>query len=329
MKSVVPLVAVLVVAGCKRSESPTSTTAPPPAAPTTVSAAATPAPAAASTTPKEKMWKVKPTALAVIKADPPSYLGEPTLVFVTVKPTSYFNYGYSNARNSHFAFEMRPAEESGRLGEAKLYGYAARSWARAFFEEVNKQLDASKKEFAPATLVVAYSKKRYDGRSADHIEILAADVGEKFDMDPATVAQASGADGNQRADARPLRLKFVAAYCGEYVGSWDESSRQGDWMDGEGMTVRCQLTEPDDARCVESWPQPGRVSTSYEGSFRVNKNGSIVVNLAEVKKPDSLAMLGYLPSGKGGKFRTWNRQGVSGLDCLGAVTADGRIAATR
>ena len=168
------------------------TTAPPVATPTTGAPALAPGPSAPAANPSEKTWKVKPTALSVIKADPPSYLDKPTLVFVMVKPTSYFNYGYNNARNSHFAFEMRTVGGDGRIATDRLFGYAGRSWARPFFDDVNKQLDAGKKGYAPATLVVAYSKKRYDGRSADHIEILAAGVGEKFDMDPAASREASG-----------------------------------------------------------------------------------------------------------------------------------------
>ena len=179
------------------AEAPVSTRPPSPTPPALSSQGGTesaPAPAAPAANPSEKAWKVKPTPLSVIKADPPSYLGKPTLVFVAVKPTDYFNYGYRDARNSHFAFEMRPALENGQTGPEKLYGYAARSWARPFFNEVNQRLgmfvlarDADKKNYVTATLVVAYSKKRYDGRSADHIEILSAEVGEKLDMDPQVV----------------------------------------------------------------------------------------------------------------------------------------------
>ncbi len=246
------VLAVLLVLACKRAEAPTSITAPspPPATPTSAAAAPAPAPAAPAANSSEKAWKVKPTGLSAIKADPPSYLDKPTLVFVAVKPTDYFNYGYNGARNSHFAFEMRPLEENGRLGAAKLYGYAARSWARPFFDEVNKKVEASGKEYAAATLVVAYSKKRYDGRSADHIEILAGDVGEKLDMDPASVTQAAAdsraGSKNTRAPSDCNTFRKLAAlgvgkklpqYCHTYPVGVADRLFDGLKEDGAGNTL--------------------------------------------------------------------------------------------
>jgi hypothetical protein len=148
-----------------------------------------------------KAWKMQPTALSVIKADPPSYLERPALIFVAVKPSDYFNYGYSEARGTHFAFELREVRAEGRVGVEGLYGYAPRSWARPFFEKVTQALQAEggKYEYTLATLVVAYSKRRQDASTADHIEILAADVGQRFDMDLTSRRNAeprSKTDGN-------------------------------------------------------------------------------------------------------------------------------------
>ncbi|BDG08218.1 hypothetical protein [Anaeromyxobacter paludicola] len=193
-------------------------------------------PGAQPTPPQPTTWKVQPTELSVIKADPPSYLEKPTLVFVAVKPSDYFNYGYRDTRNSHFAFEMRPALDDGRVGSDQLYGYAARSWARPFFEAVNNQLEGGKYRYATATLIVAYSKRRYDGQSADHVEILAAEVGQKFDMDPGPLmekyAQAAGTEAKvkaakdkarQQARAKcpdeKMRRIFAQNCAGLYVGN--------------------------------------------------------------------------------------------------------------
>jgi hypothetical protein len=129
----------------------------------------------------------------------------------------------------------------------------------------------------------------------------------------------------ERPTAKGLRLKLVAVSCAEFIGGWDEASQHGDWMDGEGMTVTCKLTGHSDARCTETWPQPGRVSTEYKGTYRVNANGTILVMVQEPKRTTSKATLGYLPSGKAGQFRTWNTTTAVGLSCIGGAEAEGAL----
>lgn len=164
-------------------------------------------------------WKVPPTALAVIKADPPSYIGKVALVYVGIRPSDYFNFGYGDARNTHFAFELRPALEGGRIGPEQLYGYAERSWARPFFEAVTKSLESGKYRYRDATLLVAYVPNRYDGRSADHIEILAAEVGEVRGLDPAPVQERVREEQQKREESRK---KDAAARTAEEKACPDE-----------------------------------------------------------------------------------------------------------
>jgi hypothetical protein len=152
-------------------------------------------------------WKVPPTPLAVIKADPPSYIEKPTLVLVAVKPSDYFNFGYADARSSHFAFRLRPVTPDGRVGPDALNGYAARNWARPFFEDVVKNLESGKFEYMTATLVVTYLTKRFSNDSADHIEILAAEPGRKLDMDPGPLIEKYGQAAAAAAKAKEKKEK--------------------------------------------------------------------------------------------------------------------------
>jgi hypothetical protein len=145
---------------------------------------------ARSTPPEEPVsergtWKVEPVPLTRIKNDPPTFMERPTLVYVALKPTDYFNWGYRNARETHFGFELAQMDQDENPTSVRMYGYADRKWARPFFEFVSKHLEeaAGAYDSVPATLVVTYKKARYESRP-EHIEILAAAPGAEYSADP-------------------------------------------------------------------------------------------------------------------------------------------------
>lgn len=188
------------------------------ACPDNVRPGATPQPQPKAEPEPPQTWKVQPTPLSVIKTDPPSFLEKPTLVLVAVKPSDYFNYGYGGARTSHFAFELRGIRPDGRVGDDQLYGYAARSWARPFFEKVNQRLqaDGGKHEYVVATMVVAYLKKRHDESTSDHVEILGAAVGQDFSLSPTPFAEKfaqEAAAGAARREAKDAVKRKARAQC--------------------------------------------------------------------------------------------------------------------
>jgi hypothetical protein len=148
-------------------------------------------------------WKSPPVAPSRIKTDPVTYLEKPVVISVAVRPADYFNYGYRNARESHFSFEIAQLETDNNVRPLSLYGYADRRWARPFFEEVTRELEAAAGEyqFARATLVVMYKRSRYES-SPDHLEILAASRGEDRSLTPES-REVAGNDAGTVAGHKP------------------------------------------------------------------------------------------------------------------------------
>ncbi len=142
-----------------------------------------------------------------------------------------------------------------------------------------------------------------------------------------TILAGRPVSAGEKPTAKGLRLVFVAVTCAQFIGGWDEADQQGDWMDGEGMTVTCRLTDGANARCTETWPQPGRVSTEYQGMYLVKANGTILVILPQPKHPTSSASLEYLPAQNAGRFRLMNINTGGGISCFGGVKAAGALVA--
>lgn len=163
-------------------------------------------------------WKSAPVAPSRIKTDPVSFLEKPVVIFVAVRPTDYFNYGYRNARETHFGFEIAQFASDDNVQPLSLYGYADRRWARPFFEKVSKELEeaAGQYQFVPATLVVTYKKSRYES-SPDHLEILAAVRGEDRSVTPESRAlgsQDSGAEAGTTVVVADQRQPTPAPHSG-------------------------------------------------------------------------------------------------------------------
>lgn len=156
-------------------------------------------------------WKTPPVAPSRIKTDPVSFLEKPAIIYVAIRPTDYFNFGYRNARETHFGFEIAQIEPDNKAQPLSLYGYADRRWARPFFEEVSKELEdaAGEYSFVLATLVVTYKRSRYES-SPDHLEILAASRGEDRSLTPES-RKLGGQDAGAERDLAPSRPPHPAA----------------------------------------------------------------------------------------------------------------------
>lgn len=134
-------------------------------------------------------WKMPPVRIKDLKADIVKYKSEPALVYGKVEPSDYYNYGYQNARGSHYALKIQSInEKSGETLYDEITGYAPREKFKTFFEDLRKQ--AQESERVDATLVLAVLPQRYDSSSADHIEILDARLGRDVDLDPGPAFQA-------------------------------------------------------------------------------------------------------------------------------------------
>lgn len=176
-----------------------------------------------------------PTPLQVLLADPDSATERFVLVHVAVSPSGYFNWGYGNARRTHFAFELRSILHAGGQPEGpRAYGYAEKAWARPFFQQVTDYMQRNGTSWAPATLVVGFLSKRMTMESVEQLEILAAELGLSPVPDPALVnqrfqterlaaeqkrqaAQVAAASENATCTTEKLRRTFISSCQGLYA----------------------------------------------------------------------------------------------------------------
>jgi hypothetical protein len=176
-----------------------------------------------------------PTPLQVLLADPDSATERFVLVHVAVSPSGYFNWGYGNARRTHFAFELRSILHAGGQPEGpRAYGYAEKAWARPFFQQVTDYMQRNGTSWAPATLVVGFLSKRMNMESVEQLEILAAELGLSPVPDPALVnqrlqterlaaeqkrqaAQVAAASESAMCTSEKLRRTFISSCQGLYA----------------------------------------------------------------------------------------------------------------
>ena len=219
-------------------------------------------------------WKTPPTTLSRIKTDTVSFLDKPALVYVAVKPTDYFNYGYANARETHFGFELAQLGPDGDVQPLRIYGYADRKWARPFFEKVSRDLESAKGKYdwVQATLVVTYKRSRYQS-SSEHLEILAASMGEDRSLTPesrslgdgdADAGVAGSADRPDAGTRAPLSL-----VCVPYK----------DLVNGEDSLS----DQPPEVREAEARKLP-KVRFAVEGSIQVVHVRSVVLVVMDLHR---------------------------------------------
>lgn len=224
--------------------------------------------------PDAGQWASPPVSALRIKTDATTYTENPAVIYVAVKPSDYFNFGYRNARETHFAFEIAQFTEGDNAQPMNLYGYADKRWARPFFEAISSELEASGGSFqaVPATLLVTYKRSRVES-SRDHIEILAASRGEdrslslsaaqRSESDSAPVggkvarSNVGPADEQLLRDARPHVEQWRALQ--RKVGTPKIVSKELDQFE----TDRCSVVIEADAPSGESPKAKIRVFLEY------------------------------------------------------------------
>lgn len=141
-------------------------------------ASAPPPPTETHLPPPPPPWPVPPTPVYEVTADPAAYLDKLVLLHVRLSPSAYYNYGYGDARDSHFSFSLKNLDEESHLRDFHgLQAYADKVRFRTFFNEVLRLLRQSRQEDVEATVLVTYLPSRYDRKTADSAEIVKAAVG--------------------------------------------------------------------------------------------------------------------------------------------------------
>lgn len=117
------------------------------------------------------------TTIEMMKIDPEKFINKAAKLYVYVKPSDYYNFGYSDARDSHFDFEA--CEQNGN-GTVCANFYIVKSKGRELLNAYMKQNDG--RHAGPITIVASNLKFRYETNSSAEFEMLDFKIGEDPDL---------------------------------------------------------------------------------------------------------------------------------------------------
>ena len=134
-------------------------------------------------------WLVQPATLSEIMADPDRHLARTAVVHVAVRPSHHFTLAYAGARDSHFSLEMRGIRSDGTISAGeRCQGFAEKSWAAEFYEELKQAIRNGRDGWAEATLLVTYRRDRYATGTPSHLEVVGGGLGRIPDLQPRPLA---------------------------------------------------------------------------------------------------------------------------------------------
>ncbi len=100
-----------------------------------------------------------------ITGDPSSFIDKKVKLYGYIQLSTYFNYGYRDARDSHFSFRFSHDKYFSKY----INVYLEKGIGRKFFDEVTK---TDEEWYGPVTLVLTNLRSRYDKNSPEMWEAL-------------------------------------------------------------------------------------------------------------------------------------------------------------
>lgn len=113
------------------------------------------------------------STIQMMRMDPAGFLNKTVKLYVYLKPTDYFNYGYRTARDSHFGFEACDGEGN-RQNCANFY--IVKDKGRELLQTV--LANGGDKYHGPVSIIASNLKFRYESASSELFEILDYRIGE-------------------------------------------------------------------------------------------------------------------------------------------------------
>lgn len=107
------------------------------------------------------------TRIQMLRLDPQSFVNRTAKIYVGVLASDYYNFGYSDARDSHFAFKACDGEGRENCANFFMVKDKARPLLQKIMEDPNHA-----EGFGPVTLIVSNLKFRYQSSSSEEFEIL-------------------------------------------------------------------------------------------------------------------------------------------------------------